>query len=254
MSRSGWPLSSIATGLLVLFVLAFCGSGGSTGGPTLPTTLAVGGMLGLAALTAIHFSIRKTTPAGVAVYILSLFVIGVVLAFLTMARTVLVLLLPAMIAVPVSLAIGGIKLGYGNFEQLQDSDQTFQEGLQFQISHLLIATAVFAIMCGVVKALLPHLSSSNVEINLLVIATVLAVNTLVSVWALMGRSIGWKIAVAIVIVCVVTLVGLLIAPTFQRKIGVWLGITVIPWLATVTLLALLRQEGFRFVRRPRIDV
>ena len=218
-----------------------------------PSMLAVGGMLGLAAMAAIHFSIRKTSAAGVVIYILSLFVLGVVLAFFTGPGSFLVLLLPAMIAVPVTLAIGGIKLGYGSFEPTQDSTENFTEGLQFQISHLLIATAVLAVMCGVFKALLPYLSFPASTFNLMVIALVLAVNTLASVWALMGRAIDWKVAVAIVIVCVMTCVGVLVMPNFQRRIGVWLAITVIPWLASVTLLSLLRREGYRFVRRAQVD-
>lgn len=159
-------------------------------------------------------------------------------------------LLPLAVAVPCCLTIELIKFLLGRFSKMQNGDEDFQEGLQFKISHLLIATTVIAVVCSIGRALSGFMSFGQPGILwiLSTISVVLALNTLLCVWALLGRSMAWRLLVMIPVA-----IGLIVLGPFvmERPAGlnVWNLIFAVCFVATATLIGLLRLEGYRFVRK-----
>ena len=66
--------------------------------------------------------------------------------------------LPLMIAAPILITLQCIKIFKGTFTSGPSAQQHFEEGLQFKIKHLLVATAVLAILIAILKAVAPYIS------------------------------------------------------------------------------------------------
>jgi len=161
----------------------------------------------------------------------------------------LVFILPLGVALPSTLTIELIKLMFGKFSKLLPGDQTFEEGLQFKLSHLFIVTTVIAVLCGIGQAIGKNVSlhiDRGTSLTALTICAVLAPNTLLSVWGILGKSILWRLAVALPLGIGIIELGIYFMGHDHLLWSVVFGIC---FGATALLLLLLRLEGYRFVRK-----
>jgi len=207
---------------LVCFPLADTGVPPDSLNLSLIATLGfVSGMLGLGPLVAIWCSVL----GGWKPYLIgssSLLIAGAILALHSDNGPIwwLIALMPLVIAVPTCMAMESIKFIFGKFAKIESDSQAYEEGLQFKLSHLFIVTTVIAFLFGIGPALNefvggvwnPAFSNGFLK-NLACIAAVLVINTLLSVF-----------------------------PVWPIVFGGCFG-------ASGVLLLLLRQEGYRFVRR-----
>lgn len=237
------------SGLILVAALALPSADGST---EIPILLLIGCSMSLAAITSIHFSVGRRSWVRLLFSIVALLTNGAVLASTTTSdEALLVALLPIGVATPISIVLESIKLRLGNFSKLPSMENFFREGLQFRIWHLLVATTVIAAICAVVRAISPWIREQDDELTylLFVISACLSANTLLAIWALMGRQISARTPVSIAAAIGLFFVGQSLVPNFQDD-PVWAGILFMPWFASGTYLLLLRREGWRFVRSP----
>lgn len=234
---------TVAVALLILAFLQFV----ERGAPDFPSIGLVACVLSLASMVAVWCPLIS----GWKIYVTGLVVIGLdglslaVLSGPDLVATVL----PLGVAVPCCLTIELIKFLFGKFSMLPPGDQDFKEGLQFKLSHLFIATAFVAVLCSIGQALAQFISfermSNHVMTTLFTIAIVLAINTLLCVWAILGKTVLWRIAITIPLVIGLALLG----DYLLEAEGLWTLIFLICSTATLILLTLLRLEGYRFVRK-----
>jgi hypothetical protein len=176
---------------------------------------------------------------------------GVLLASITRGDLML-FLLPMLVGGTVAIPLVVISLFWGRFDKPSADVEMrqFQEGLKFGILHLFIASTVVAVICGIGKALAPYVvfSSGTPVQDFAVITIIVAFNTLMSVWALMGRSIVSRLIISFLLA------------VFSCGGGSWLffphaGSPMVLfmfglcWAATTVHLALLRRSGMRFIKK-----
>lgn len=175
---------------------------------------------------------------------------GVLLAIIAGSDLTL-FLLPTFICGAVGVPLSGISWFWGRFDKPNVDGETvqFQEGLKFGIHHLFIASAVVAVICGIGKALAPYfvVRPASSTYILAVITTIISFNTLMSTWALMGRSVGLRVVIALLL-AVLSCVGgsLAFPPGGAPWIFLMFGLC---WAATTVHLALLRRSGLRFIKK-----
>jgi len=159
-------------------------------------------------------------------------------------------LIPVAIGAIVISTIEAIKFGFGRFESLESRNSEFREGLRFEISHLLILTTVIAVMVSLGKANWHWLSQAFGDFSsLLNIGTLIAicsVNTLLSIWALLGRVVAVRLAVALILQASLSAIGSLIFK--HLPFTLWATLIGMGAIATMLHLYLLRRSGLRFVR------
>lgn len=175
---------------------------------------------------------------------------GVILATATSpARAeIWVALIPLLVSLPIELTLETIRLFLGRFSNSGNIND-FKEGLQFGILHLMGLTAVVAVLCSIGRYLVPILTESmdgHSYSILLMIASVLSVNTLTSTWALLGKRPVPRLFISLVSAGCVIALGTLLAPSGLSR--VWMWIYSIVWLITTVQLALLRSQRVRFVQ------
>lgn len=176
---------------------------------------------------------------------------GLVLFSVSLRGDLLMFLLPILIGGTVAIPLLGISWFLGHFGKPSvDGEMVqFQEGLRFGIHHLFIASAVVAVLCGIGKGLAPYfLGSLNKPSYLFGVITItVSFNTLMSTWALMGRSIGWRLLIALSL-AVLSCVGSSCA--FQSPVVPLISFMFgLCWVATTVHLALLRRSGLRFIKK-----
>lgn len=159
-------------------------------------------------------------------------------------------LLPLAIALPCCMTLELIKVMFGKFSKISASGEEFQEGLQFKLTHLFITTTVIAVVCGIGQAVAPFVSFEQPSYRILTmlgtIALVLASNTLLCVWAILGKAMLWRLSIAIPVAIGLVALG---GYVMQDLTWIWPLIFGICFLATAILLWMLRFEGYRFVRK-----
>lgn len=217
-------------------------------------TVVIGLQLSLASLAAIYFSVarRQFRFRLVATAILILVSSGALLVYsgLDLAAG----LVPTVIALLIVIVLETIKFCFGSFTTLKSENESFIEGLQFQISHLFVVTTVVAVLFGVGRLLWPTLLENSefgsYWLIYLMVAAVPVINTLALVWALMGNKVAWRILIATITVVGVLYSGMMTFTVFQTSPFRWFGMEGIPCVASGIMLLLLRLDGFRFVVRP----
>lgn len=166
----------------------------------------------------------------------------------------MVFLVAPLIVIPIVITLEAIKLLFGFFTRSHDVTGPSNDGLQFGISHLMILTAVVAVLISAAQWLAPvfqPIRSNGPVVAIVTIATVIAFNTLTSVWALMGFHIRYRIWIAIVLAIIAIFLGTSFSPGGFRSL--WALMFGVVWTITVLLLAFLRRDGCRFVRKkPRL--
>lgn len=147
------------------------------------------------------------------------------------------------------------KLISGRFE-IPDSRENMSDGLQFGISQLMIATAVIALFISGVKLLIrlvdTNYGSAPPSIYWIagMFVSILVLFTLTGMWALLGRTIGYKLVVAafVSIVAAVAAPWVIMVGTLDDLL--WAGqLFGVCWIAITLQLWLIRIEGMRFVRK-----
>ena len=165
----------------------------------------------------------------------------------------LLVMLPLAIALPVFLTLLVIKRVFGYFAPLESSDERFVEGLRFNLSHLFIVTTLLALLLAIGKVLWPALSKHGVHPSELValfsFVVLFSFNTLMFVWALLGKQTILRTLIAIPI-GVVTLIACKAVCIGDDSIGsdlfFWYMLTGLPLVSSFVLIAVFRYEGWRF--------
>lgn len=169
-------------------------------------------------------------------------------------RDLMIFLLPSLVASTVAIPLLGISCFLGRFGKPLDGGETvlFQEGLRFGIVHLFVASTIVAVICVIGKALAPFLAFSPGDPLYLyaVVTIIISFNTLLSTWALMGRSIGLRLVIALLLSVFSCVVGSRVFPA-ATMILLMFGMC---WMATTVHLALLRRCGLRFIKKqPNLE-
>ena len=222
-----------------------------SGGPDLPSVCFIISLLAFAALVSIWCAVVGG-PKVYAFGVLALIFDG--LAFTSLGPIDLpVIFIPLGIAIPICLTIELIKFMFGKFSKVLPGDEAFEEGLQFKLSQMFITTTVIAILCGIGPVVGKHLFQDNlnhIPRIVLIISSVLALNTLVSVWGILGKSMLWRLTILVPVV-----IGTVVLGSYWMPDDFFVWITVFGACSTaiVVLLLMLRREGYRFVRKPISD-
>ena len=217
--------------------------------PNLPTAIHVGSCLSLPSMLATWSSIRLGWWRYALAVVLSLFNGILLTTFVNPDFDLLLVILPLASALPVLLTLLIIKRVFGHFAPLaRDADQ-FLEGLRFSLLHLFIVTTLLAILLPVGKLLWPMLTDSlrppDKLFTLFSLCLLISFNTLMFVWALMGRQ-------AILRVCITIPIGAftlwICALACQRSNDglAWYTLTGLPLVSSFLLMLAFRSSGWRF--------
>ena len=170
-----------------------------------------------------------------------------------------IVFLPLAIAIPTCFTLEFIKFIFGKFTKIGLDGQAYEEGLQFRLVHLFITTTVVALLFGIWQAASEFFGGfgksgyTSLPVTLACITAVLAINTLFSVWAILGKSMFWRLTILVPAAVGVIALGIaLMGP--RGQVPVWPLIFGVCFIATAVLLLLLRYEGYRFVRRSQSSV
>ena len=242
----GWTIILAVIGLVTFFM--------AENSPTMPGIIFIGCMLSLPVLLANWCVVIRGWWIYPVAMIGSLLA-GLLLMIVTSPRSLepMLLLMPMAITVPVVLTLELVKRLLGEFTRDASRRTDSWEGLQFQISHMFIATTVVAILVAVGQALTPYAKASNDQkvVTLSLIIVTLSINAIVNVWATMGRTVVWRVLVSAVTAVVVSALGFWLAGRFSglHRIGMLATFMGLSWLSSLIHLLLLRCDGYRFVRR-----
>ena len=177
-----------------------------------------------------------------------LFLWGYPVHWLTGGPWLISSLIPVCIGIIVSLVIEAFKFAFGSFEFVGSSQQAFREGLQFKISHLLILTTAFAILVAVSKA--AGFSGYEELTRVSVLIAIFSANTLLLIWALLGRTIGWRLFVALVCQLGLSTLGCFIFnQNGDMPVLCWALMNAAGFVVILLHFFLLRRSGLRFVQR-----
>lgn len=252
--RDSWLLVALLFTLAVVVLQAVTAPFVSGSGPSLIAFAFISANLSLAAIVPIWCAaVRRWFFLFVVLGVLVLVIDGAVLTVLVGGASAIVFLLPSLIAGTVAIPLVLISCLVGRFETratVSAEDQEFQEGLRFRISHLMLASAIVAVLCGIGKAVAPYVDFSGAQVwpIILCIVSVISFNALISVWALMGTRLGWRIGIS-AILFVLTSAGGLYCLWRREQDWMFLLLFGVSWLATTVLLVLLRRSGLRFIKK-----
>ena len=222
----------------------------ATPGPSLVSAISIGCSLSLPSMLAVWSSVRlgmwRYAMAVVLSALNGFFVTWVVGS----GFRPMLFMLPLASTLPVFLTLLIIKRGFGHFALLKIDAEQFLEGLRFNLSHLFIVTTLLAVLVPVGKLLWPMLADGHQPADLIFFAFLIALisgNTLIFVWALLGKH-------AILRTCIVIPIGIVSLVVFMKfcvqgeDLIVFYTLTGLPLLSTFVLMATLRFSGWRFIR------
>ena len=206
--------------------------------------------LGLATLISIWCTVLGGWKA-YSIGVLSLLLDGWAIAMIEPNHQSLLYFLPLGIAVPCCVTVELLKLMFGKFDKLLPGDRVFEEGLQFKLSHMFIVTTVIAVLIGIGQAVGKNLSNQQFVLIwvLTVISSVLASQTLISIWAVLGKSFLFRLAIVFPTAILLSVVGANVMSNPSGREAVWTIIFSVCFVTMLTLLSLLRWENYRFVRK-----
>lgn len=242
-----WAMLAVLVGQLLSLPLANLRSGG----PSFLGLMFIGCNLALPPMLVLWCCVR----GGLWRYLIFLTVSltnGILLtAYASHRVDLLVICLPLATSIPVLLTLAITKKYFGKFSHFALNNQAFDEGLQFKISHLFITTTALAILVAIGKAVVPYaqldMQADSFWILGWICATI-AINTLLGVWALLGKRaifrsvLTFMLGVGLIIVTCKLIYG-------DQNSEVWFAINGIPFVAALGLLALFRRDGWRFRKK-----
>ncbi len=223
--------------------------------PTIVGGISIGLCLGLPSMLAGWSSVRS----GVWRYVLTVVVSlldGCILAWSTNSGAdSLVTLLPLASALPTLLTLFLIKRFFGRFAPLETQAEHFLEGLRFNLSHLFIVTTVLAVLLAIGKAVglwaALQMSHPSQFFFLTALVVLFSFNTLIFVWALMGRSAFLRACIAILVAFASIMVWAWFCNLGSPDQLAWYIFTSIPLVTTFLLLVVFRHQGWRFWKTVR---
>ncbi|MDB4766923.1 hypothetical protein OAG71_04465 [bacterium] len=213
-------------------------------GPDLPSVSFVSSALALASLISIWCTVLggwKAYLIGVPILLLD----GWALSEMGPNGDWRLHLLPLGIAIPCFVTVEMLKLMFGKFVKLLPGDQVFEEGLQFKLSHMFIVTTMVAVFIGIGQAFGKNFSNqpSSMAWTLTVISVVLALQTLISIWAVLGRSFLLRLAIVFPTAILISVLGIYSMPgSGMERNAVWGIIFAVCFVSMLTLLSLLRWD------------
>ena len=213
--------------------------------PDLVRAIGFGCWLSLPSLLLVWSSIRSGRWRYSIAVLLSLFS-GLLYARSTGAG-LLQAMLPMASAVLVFQTLLITKQLLGNFAWLKHDRGQFLEDLRFNVSHLLIATTFFAVMLPIGKMFWPALADVNPG-DLVVYACVIALvafNTLIFVWALLGKQVILRTCIAVPVGVAALLAC---AEVCDRGLSIvpWYTFTGLQLILSMLLMVAFRLSGWRF--------
>ena len=234
--------------ILVVFVSQLVVVPFLTPGPSLVVAIMLGCWLSLPSMLAAWSTIRS----GVWRYSFSA-VLSLLNSFLFMLLIdgqfdLLMAALPPASALPVLLTLMVIKRAFGYFAPLQRDADQFLEGLRFNLLHLFIVTTLLALVLPIGKMLWSMQPNTVGPAPLGIFACLIVLisfNTLMFVWALMGKY-------AVLRTCIATPVGIaaLLICVQVCNHGAdyieWCVLAGLPLASSFLLMAALRFSGWRF--------
>ena len=237
--------------MLLVFVVELVTMPSCTPSPTTYGAVAIGCCLSLPAMLAVWSSIRLGWWRYSLVVLLSL-LNGILLTWCASPDfELLLLLLPLASALPVLITLLVIKLLFGRFAPLATDSSQFIEGLRFNLSHLLTVTTVLAILLAVGKFFWPMrsvvLEHPGVLMIVVYISALISFNTLMFVWALMGKQMVLRICIAIPVGLVTSLICIKVCNVGGDEF-IWCIVLGLPLVSSLLLMAVFRFSGWRFVR------
>ena len=183
--------------------------------PSLGVYVFVGAGLSLAAVVPV-WCVAIWHWASLLLGLVVLFFEGITFGYWVPGPPLEMFLMPVLVGGTVAIPLLGICLFWGRFDKPMGGVDTvqFQEGLRFGIRHLFIASAVVAAICGIGKALASYfvLTLGSQTYFLAFIIVVISFNTLMSTWALMGRSVSLRIVISFLLAVLSCVGGSLVFP------------------------------------------
>lgn len=219
-------------------------------GPSVGGAISIGFCLGLPSMLAGWSSVRSGVWRYVVTVVISL-LDGCILAWGTgSVSDFMVMLLPLASALPTLITLFLIKRFFGRFAPLESQAEHFLEGLRFNLSHLFIVTTVVAVLLAIGKAFrleaYAQMSHPSQFVFLAALVVLFSFNTLMFVWALMGRSAFLRACIVIPVACVSIMVWAWFCNQGSPNQFVWYIFTSIPLVTTFSMLAVFRYQGWRF--------
>ena len=152
------------------------------------------------------------------------------------------------LAAPILLTLETLKFFAGKFER-GSAVRESNEALQFGILHLLGATTVVAVICSLGRWLIPIVLPilDNDILKLAMGLQVIAISTLLGVWAFLGKCTMTRISVWFLISA--TLIWFVSFYLMVAFAVIWVLILSTASIAVGVMLILLRVDGVRFVKR-----
>ena len=161
----------------------------------------------------------------------------------------LLVLLPLASALPVLLTLLIIKLLFGHFARFAPDSDQFLEGLRFNLSHIFIVTTVLAMLLPIGQFVWPMQTNNLAHRGVLMIVSCISVlisfNTLMFVWALLGKQVFLRICLAIPVGLVTSLICIKFCNARDDEL-IWAIVLGLPLLSSLLLMAALRFSGWRF--------
>lgn len=239
----------LAVVVVLLDLFAYAVSTGSPG--DIATTVFVGLNLAFACIVGIWCATSQGRIRLIAAGIV-LFLWGNLLCFGT-GGGLIAAIIPVAIGAIVTATVAAIKFIFGQFEVIGASNLEFREGLRFEISHLLILTTVIAVFVALVKAnwtwLVDAFGNFDPLLNISTLIGICSANTLLSIWALLGHKINWRLPIAVLLQIGLCSLGGFIFD--HIPIYFWALLIGLSILTILLHLFLLRRAGVRFVRHNK---
>jgi hypothetical protein len=246
--------------VVAIFTIAIGAINGAIGPPTIPVVLFVGSCLALFTAIGLWVGVDNNwrhIPLQLVGFAL---VVSVLVLFSTAGPSLdfaifLMSLLGGVTVVIVATPIIFFRvLKNGSLKKPQPGEfASFKEVMQFGLTHLIILTTVVAVLISVGQWLANWIDVVSSHDPIIVVSKLglsLAIGSVVSVWATLGRRPLFRTALAVLVA-----VGVIILNYFIIRVGpfqwAYAGMTLVAWVETMVLLWCLRIEGYRFVSRPR---
>lgn len=215
----------------------------------------VAGTLGLSTIVACFSAVVRSSWRWLFFGIANIWLTFLLTTKVSPTPVAILFFLPLITGLPTILTLEVIKRFVGKFQRHADTEG-FTEGLQFGIKNLAVLTTIVAVLMGlrsILESQLAQLSSTTTQLTVVIITIVcvMSFNTLLGVWAILGKANWLRILIAALAIPASSS----LAPIFaiRRIPGIWITVFSTAAVATILILTCLRIEGYRFVKRPSTD-
>lgn len=214
--------------------------------------IGIGCCLGLPAMLAAWSFIRRSAWRYALTVFLSLFNGILLIVFVSPKFDFLLAMVPLSSVLPVWVALFVVKRTLGYVRTADHDADKFLEGLRFNLSHLFIVTTLLVILLPVGKLLWGMLGAglgkSEMAIIFACLSALISFNTIMFVWALLGKQAILRTCIAIPIGGLALAVCLQVCCKPNSHLLQWCLLAGLPLVLSFLLLAAFRFSGWRFFR------